>query len=87
MTASDRDSLRRRVAEALRAAIPADRARLAAFVEGRDECALTVFELDSLGLMEFCVALELSTGVALSPEDIQLAGSLAGVAEVLAKQS
>ncbi len=85
MTASGGSEMRRHIADALQTAIPADRSRLLAFLEGDGDCMLDTFEMDSLGFMEFCIALELSTGIALTPEDVQSAGSLAAVASLAAE--
>ncbi len=79
MISSGQSDLRRQVADALQAAVPARPAQMTAFLEGHGDCKLDEFEMDSLGLMEFCIALELSTGIALTPEDVQNAGSLAAV--------
>ena len=84
MTSSDESDLRRHVADAMQIAVPADRSLMMAFLEGHGDCMLDSFEMDSLGLMEFCIALELSTGIGLTPEDVQNAGSLAAVTRLAA---
>lgn len=83
MTSSAGSELRRHVADAMQVAVPADRSLLMAFLEGHGDCMLDSFEMDSLGLMEFCIALELSTGIALTPEDVQNAASLAAVTRLV----
>ncbi len=89
MTGLDDSTLRRHIAAAVEAAHPVTAARaalLAAFVRAEGDCALHALDMDSLALMEFCIALELSIGVALTPEDVQDAQSLGGVvATVLAR--
>jgi acyl carrier protein len=86
MTTADLINVRRKVTMSLCAAIPIDQSQLADFVEGRRDHMLTEFDIDSLGLMELSVALELSSGIALTPEDLQLAGSLDAIATLIASQ-
>lgn len=54
-------------------------ATLAAFELGQGDCRLDALEMDSLAMMEFCISLELSTGIELTPEDLQAAGSLTAI--------
>lgn len=84
MTSLDETDLRRHVADAIQIVVPVDRSVMMAFLEGQGDCRLDSFEIDSLGLMEFCIALELSTGIGLTPEDVQNAGSLAAITRLAA---
>jgi hypothetical protein len=60
------------VFEALKVAAPAafdeDKRRL--FLEAGSNLELAALEMDSLADMEFCIAIELSTGVALLPSQL-----------------
>jgi hypothetical protein len=60
------------VFEALKVAAPAafDDEKRRLFVEAGSNFDLTALEMDSLADMEFCIAIELSTGVALLPSQL-----------------
>jgi hypothetical protein len=55
--------------------------RIADYVAGRIDVAMHELELDSLAGMEFCIAIELSTGVSIVPHELQELGTLTRVAD------
>lgn len=90
MMSPDNKALRRKVAEAIESAIPVNATLapvLASFVRDGIDCPMDRIDMDSLGYMEFCIALELSLGVALTPEDLHAAQSLCGVVELVATRT
>ena len=64
--------LRRAVVDALKAAAPGalDDAAREAFLAGKSNLLLAQLNLDSLARMEFCIAIELATGVTLLPAQL-----------------
>ena len=64
--------LRQAVLEALRAAVPGafDDAMSRSFLAGELDVDLARFDMDSLARMEFCIAIELATGVTLLPTQL-----------------
>jgi acyl carrier protein len=64
--------LRQAVLEALRAAVPGglDDATSRSFLAGELDVDLARLVMDSLARMEFCIAIELSTGVTLLPTQL-----------------
>lgn len=74
--------IRKAVFEALRVASPDsfDAARRQAFMEGSD-LVLADLGMDSLGEMEFCIDLELSTGATLLPSQLAELATTNGVAQ------
>jgi acyl carrier protein len=67
-----RSSPRLAIAEALRVGAPGaltDEARRA-FLDTGENIVLAELGMDSLGEMEFCIAIELATGVTLLPSDL-----------------
>ena len=64
--------LRQAVLDALRAAVPGafDDAMGRSFLAGELDVDLAHFDMDSLARMEFCIAVELSTGVTLLPTQL-----------------
>jgi acyl carrier protein len=78
--------LREEIAEALRIATALDaeaKARLLDFEQGNADYPLDSFELDSLAMMEFCIALELSTGAQVSPAQIADGTTLVGIFDLV----
>ena len=71
-TASGGAVIRAAMVDALRAAAPGafDEAMRTAYLAGGMNIALADLGLDSLGRMEFCIAVELSTGVTLLPAQL-----------------
>jgi len=47
-----------------------DRALAPAFLEGRRDIRFTDLDMDSLAVMELCIAIEVNSGVSLVPEDL-----------------
>lgn len=86
MNASAEAEVRRVVVEAL---LEANLGRLRqdpridGFREDGTDVHLRDLEMDSLDLMEFCIALELSSGVSIVPNDLERLGTLAGVADAV----
>ena len=68
---------RRAVFEALKIAAPHtfDDAMRHAFLAERLNLKLTELDMDSLGEMEFCISIELSTGVTVLPSQLAALGS------------
>lgn len=64
--------VRRALLEALRAAVPGvfDEDQCRSFLAGELDVALDGLDMDSLARMEFCIAIELSTGVTLLPAQL-----------------
>jgi acyl carrier protein len=64
--------IRQAVLEALRASVPGafDAATGRSFLAGELDVDLSRLDMDSLARMEFCIAIELSTGVTLLPAQL-----------------
>lgn len=79
---------RRAVYEALKVAVPAsfDDAMRRSFLERDIDIDLAKLGMDSLALMEFCIAIELSTGVTLLPAQLAALASTNAVEEFLRAQ-
>jgi acyl carrier protein len=60
-----------------------DHAGVAGYLEGRLDVAMDELEMDSLDFMEFCIAIELSSGVSILPNDLQRLRTLANVADAI----
>jgi hypothetical protein len=78
--------VRRLVVEALDDASVAgarERPDVARFLDGCGDVALRDLAKDSLALMEFCIAIELATGLSLAPDELQRIGTLGNVADRL----
>ena len=87
MSSATDTEIRRIVADALEgtsvsAALRGD-PRLAAFLEGEADVPIAELGMDSLDVMEFCISIELSTGVSVVPGDLQELGTLAKVADAI----
>lgn len=50
-----------------------------AFLAGTGDVPLDALEMDSMGAMELCIAVELNTGVEIVPGELADMGSLGGV--------
>ena len=72
-----RSPVRQVIFDALKAAAPRtfDQGLRSAFLERDANLRLADLEMDSLGQMEFCIAIELSTGVTLLPSQLAELGS------------
>lgn len=60
-----------------------DNARIEQFIEGDCDVDLADLQLDSLGTMEFCIAIEVNCGISIVPDSILGMGSLGQLAEVI----
>jgi hypothetical protein len=78
------DEVRRLVVAALEEAnvtsIRAD-PRIAKYAGGGIDVPLADIEMDSLALMEFCIAIEVNAGVSIVPNDLPRLGTLGAVAD------
>ena len=76
-----RSPVRKAIFEALKTAAPRtfDAELRNAFLERDTDLRLADLELDSLGQMEFCIAIELSTGVTLLPSQLAELGSTGAI--------
>lgn len=73
------DEIRHVIADALRyASVPsfAGSAREHDFLSGKVDVPFAELEIDSLAVMELCIALEASLGVSVAPADLLAVGSL-----------
>ena len=52
---------------------------LEAFLAGADDVSFDVLEMDSMGAMELCIAVEINTGVEVVPAELTELGSLRAV--------
>ena len=75
--ASNDSSARAAIVEALRVGAPGalDDEGRRVFVDGGTNIVLADLGMDSLGEMEFCIAIELRTGVTLLPSDLAELGT------------
>lgn len=55
----------------------------AKFLTGETDFGIDDLELDSLGVMEMCIALELETGIPLDPEDLRSIDTLQQLANLI----
>ena len=55
----------------------------AKFLTGETDFGTDDLELDSLGVMEMCIALELETGIPLDPEDLRSIDTLQQLANLI----
>lgn len=86
MNAADDVAIRRIVVEALLEANlgrSTHDPRIDRFLETGADVPLNELEMDSLDLMEFCIALELNSGVSVVPNDLQRLRTLASVADAV----
>jgi acyl carrier protein len=49
------------------------------FLDGTDDIPFLVLEMDSMGVMELCIAVEVNTGVEIVPGELTELGSLGAV--------
>lgn len=49
------------------------------FMAGQREVVLDEIDIDSLAIMELCIAIEVETGYSILPDEVVLAGSLSAV--------
>ena len=53
------------------------------FLAGTRDVALEDLEMDSLGAMELCIAIEVNTGVSIVPDDLAALGSLGALVKAI----
>lgn len=89
MIAATDAGARRLVVEALdeaRVAAAGRDPRIAGYLAGLDDLHIDDLRMDSLDVMEFCIAIELSAGVSIVPDDLRRLGTLANVADAIRKR-
>ena len=59
----------------------------AAWLEGSEDLPIARLDMDSLARMELCIAIELGTGIALSPSDLDGYASLGELARDIARRT
>ena len=57
------------------------------FLAGTRDVPLDGLDMDSLGAMELCIAVEVSTGVEIVPDDLQQLGTLGGLVEAILRET
>jgi acyl carrier protein len=57
--------------------------RIVGFLSDGADVPMNELDMDSLDLMEFCIAIELSSGVSIVPNDLQRLRTLASVADAI----
>lgn len=55
------------------------------FLAGTRDVALDDLEMDSLGAMELCIAVEVNTGVSIVPDDLTGLGTLGGLVRAIGR--
>ena len=55
----------------------------AAFLTGEADMAIEDIEMDSLSIMELCIAIELDTGVSILPDEMQQIATLGKLVTVI----
>ena len=53
------------------------------FLAGTRDVAFEDLEMDSLGAMELCIAVEVNTGVSIVPDDLTGLGTLGGLVQAI----
>lgn len=84
-----KDEARSIVLEAARAANASgisESAQLTDFSSGKSDFGLDDLELDSLGVMEMCIVLELETGISLGPDDLASIDTLQQLADLICEK-
>ena len=56
-----------------------------AFLAGTRDVAFDDLEMDSLGAMELCIAVEVNTGVSIVPDDLADLGTLGGLVRAIGR--
>ena len=56
-----------------------------AFLSGTRDVAFDDLEMDSLGAMELCIAVEVNTGVSIVPDDLADLGTLGGLVRAIGR--
>jgi acyl carrier protein len=57
------------------------------FLAGARDVALEDLEMDSLGAMELCIAVEVNTGVSIVPDDLNAIGTLGGLVAAIRREA
>ena len=55
------------------------------FLAGTRDVAFDDLEMDSLGAMELCIAVEVNTGVSIVPDDLAGLGTLGGLVQAIGR--
>lgn len=58
----------------------------AQFLAGTEPVPLDLLQMDSMGEMELCIAVEINTGLEVVPGDLQAFGSLGGLVAFIREQ-
>ena len=56
------------------------------FIAGRRDVAFAEMDIDSLAIMELCIAIEVETGVSILPDDLAQCQTLSAVAALVKAQ-
>ena len=59
----------------------------AAFIAGEIDLSFADLAMDSLALIELCMAIEVGTGISLAPDDLGSYASLGALATAVARQT
>ena len=54
--------------------------------KNKEEDSIEILELDSLGTMEFCIAIELNHNIVITPEDIFLCAKVSELIKIIKHQ-
>ena len=54
--------------------------------KNKEEDSIEILELDSLGTMEFCIAIELNHNIVITPEDIFLCEKVSELIKIIKNQ-
>lgn len=57
------------------------------FLAGTKDVSFEELDMDSLAIMELCIAIELNAGISLVPEELESIGSLDKLISLLAKET
>lgn len=55
------------------------------FLAGARDVAFDDLEMDSLGAMELCIAVEVNMGVSIVPDDLNAIGTLGGLVQAIGR--
>ena len=56
------------------------------FLSGTQDVPFDDLEMDSLGAMELCIAVEVNTGVSIVPDDLASIGTLGGLVQAIGRE-
>jgi len=60
--------------------------RVSKFLQGKTDIKFAQLNMDSLASMEFCISIELETGVSLAPEELRSIKTLNRLAKIIRDQ-